>query len=83
MRLYIYLAAPKFNDEALQEDFGQFSHEKINFCRDLKSFVLAFDRETLLKQTVNGELALTLNGQKVVLKHKRHFWFDLRDKHAA
>jgi hypothetical protein len=53
--------------------------------RDLKSFVLSFDRHTLRKavEGQNGELALTLNGHKVVLKHRKHFFFDLRDMQSA
>jgi hypothetical protein len=69
----------------LKADFGHFSHDKVNFPRDLKSFVFSFDRVTLRKlvESQNGELELTLNGQKVVLKHRHHFWFDLRDMHTA
>jgi len=52
---------------------------------DLKSYVASFKRETLKKivEDANGELALTLNGNKVVLKHKKHFFYDLRDMHSA
>jgi hypothetical protein len=53
--------------------------------QDLKSYVLTFDRVTLRKlvEAQNGELAITLNGQKVSLKHRKHFFFDLRDMQAA
>jgi hypothetical protein len=47
--------------------------------------VLTFDRATLRKmvEAQNGELALTLNGQKISLKHRKHFFFDMRDMQAA
>ena len=65
---------------------------------DLKSYVLSLDRTALkanlcitpvgggVRKAVEaqgGELAVTLNGQKVSLKHRTHFFFDLRDQHAA
>lgn len=47
--------------------------------------MLTFDRATLRKmvEAQNGELALTLNGQKISLKHRKHFFFDMRDMQAA
>lgn len=84
IRLYIYLAAPKFNEDALQADFGQLSTDKVNFIRDLKSYLLSFDR-AVLRQMVEGnkgELAVNLNGHKVSLKHRHHFFFGLRDMHS-
>jgi len=84
IKLYIYLASPKFSEEALSADFGKFSDDKVNCVRDLKDFVLSFDREHLRKVVgeKNGDLAVVLNGHKVTLRHKHHFWFDLRDLHS-
>jgi hypothetical protein len=61
-----------------------FNTDKVNFIRDLKSYLLSFDRATLrhLVESHHGELPLTLNGHKVTLKHKTHFFFDLRDMFA-
>lgn len=58
--------------------------EKTNFVGDLKSLVLSHDREHLRKtvEDKKGELTVCLNGHKVTLRHKHHFWFDLRDKHS-
>lgn len=58
IKLHIYLASPKFNDEALVYDFGTFGDAKVDFVHDLKSLVLSFDREHLRKsvEDKNGEL---------------------------
>lgn len=64
VKLYIYLAAPKFTAK-LTEDFA--AHGP-TFVNDLKSYVLQHERKalaTLVK--TNGGVKVTLNGVKCVL----------------
>jgi hypothetical protein len=75
--LYIYLAGPKFNQEKLVSDFS--SHGP-TFVESLKSFVTQHDRHSLARLTKEGSgLTFVLDGVKVELKHKEHFFLDARD----
>jgi len=77
VKLHIYLAAPKFTAK-LVEDFT--SHGP-NFVNDIRSYIIQHERKALAETVkANGGLTFTLNGVKVVLKHKVHFYLDARDK---
>lgn len=77
VKLYIYLAAPKFTAK-LVEDFSQHGP---TFVNDLKSYVLQHERKVLADLVkANGGITVVLNGIKVVLQHKIHFYLDARDK---
>lgn len=45
----ITIAIPNitFNDEKLNEKYGKFISDKVNFVNDLKSFVLSYDKNVL------------------------------------
>lgn len=78
VKLYIYLAGPKFNEEKMAADF---SSNGPTFVQNLKSYVEQHDRASLAQQTQqNGRLSLVLDGVKVELKHKEHFFVDAREK---
>ncbi len=77
VKLFIYLAAPKFTAK-LTEDFA--AHGP-SFVNDLKSYILQHERKALAELVkANGGLTVVLNGIKVVLQHKIHFYLDARDK---
>jgi hypothetical protein len=77
VKLFIYLAAPKFTAK-LTEDFGAHSP---SFVNDLKSYILQHERKALAELVkANGGVTVVLNGIKVVLQHKIHFYLDARDK---
>lgn len=40
VKMFIYLAQPEFVEEALQESFGQFNTDKVDFVASLRSYVL-------------------------------------------
>ena len=78
VKLRIYLAAPKFTSK-LDEDFSQHGP---TFVNDLKSYVSQFDRKSLsnMVNANQGRVQVVLNGVKLVLEHKVHFYLDARDK---
>lgn len=85
VKIYIYLASPKFNDAKLSEDFGKFSENGLNFVKEIKNYVNVFDRHTLRKmvESNSGELPLKLNSKSISLKHREHFFFDARDQRTV
>lgn len=80
IKINIYLAAPKFTAK-VAEDFAKHG---ATFVNDLQNYVLQHDRKVLanLVKDNKGTLSVVLNGVKVVLKHKKHFYLDARDKLA-
>lgn len=80
VKLHVYLACPKFNDEKLQADFGNLAE---NFVPDLKNYVLTFNAGALESQVKanSGTLPLHLNGKQATLKHGTHFYFNAKDKY--
>lgn len=77
----IYLAGPKFNVARMEEEFA--AHGP-NFVKDLRSYFSHFDRASLaaLVKSSNGAVSVSLDGKKVTLKHKEHFWLDAREQHS-
>lgn len=77
VKLWVYLTSAKFNDANLTRDFANYEG---NMIQDIKNYITAFSREGL-KQLVekNQSVALTLNGQKITLKHREHFYLDAKD----
>lgn len=81
VKLHIYLAGPKFNDDKLQADFGSNGE---TFVSDLKTYLSQFNAAALQStvESNKGVLEVTLDGHKVQLRHKVHFHFNLKDKQA-
>ena len=81
VKLWIYLASPKFNDATLEADFGSLRE---NFAQDLKKVVLSYSQPTLrAKVAQSGGVTTTLDGHKVTLVHKKHFFLDAKDRQSA
>lgn len=83
VKLYIYMATPKFDLEAMNSEFSQFNDEKTkDFVGDLCNYLMQFSRASLHQKVKaqQGSLNITLNGHNVTLQHKKHFFFDLKDK---
>jgi isoleucyl-tRNA synthetase len=77
VKIKIYLAAPKFTAK-VSEDFAKHGP---TFVHDLQNYVLQHDRKSLanLVRDNKGTLSVVLNGVKVTLEHKVHFYLDARD----
>jgi len=76
VKLYIYLAGPKYNNDKLQAEFG-------DSANDIKLYLSMFDNETLAKQLdKKGQMTFEINEKKIVLKRGEHFWTDLADKRS-
>lgn len=59
VKLYIYLAGPKYNDAQLQADFGATAN-------DIKLYMSMFDPQSLVKQVdKKGVLHLVIDGKKI------------------
>jgi hypothetical protein len=64
LKITITVPNVAFADDVLQEKFGKYSTDKVpNFVNDVKSFVLAYDREALKKKVERegGVLRFKLN----------------------
>jgi len=81
VKLFIYLATPKFNQSKLEADFGSKNSDEVNFVEDLKAYVLSFSRQNLKDRVSknNGKVSFRLNGQDVELNHGTHFFYDVKD----
>ena len=77
-QLKIVICAPSvaFNEERLTERYGHLNKDKVNFVRDLKSFVTAHNQEALKRkcQENGGKLKFRLNDQEVELALNEDFF---------
>jgi isoleucyl-tRNA synthetase len=80
IKIYIYLSAPKFTEKVAEE----YAKHGASFVHDLQNFVLQHDRKVLANMVRDkGVIEVVLNGVKVSLEHKKHFYLDARDMLTA
>lgn len=77
VNLDIYLAGPKFDNGALDKDFGSISPD---FVQNLKNYVHSFPSLEEKVAANKGQLKLTLCGHTVTLEHRKHFFTSAKDK---
>jgi hypothetical protein len=76
LKISITVPNVTFDENRLQEKYGQFSKDKVNFVNDLKSFVLSHSVEALRKKVQEGQgtIKFKLNDQVVELNYKEDFF---------
>lgn len=86
-KLKVYICVPNtvFNEQKLQEKFGQFNTYKVNFVNDIKSFVLAHNLDALKKkvEASNNTLRFKLNNVAVELTRGEDFYLSAEEHSKA
>lgn len=76
VKIYIYMAKPEFNEQALQADFGSLNQSV------LKAYVRQFSAQDLkrLTESNGGKLSFKLDGTDVTLSRGTHYFFSNKDR---
>lgn len=76
VKIYIYMAKPEFDDQALQADFSSVNQSV------LKDYVRQFSAQDLkrLTEANGGKISFKLDGTDVTLARGTHFFYSNKDR---